>query len=180
MNAAINRETGGEEGALLDFLNVREGDWVGMVGNFKPVAKRMEEDVELFVFERKAREEGVYPNWAAEQILPKVDVTIITGTAVVNGTIDRLLELTKDARETAILGPTTPMSPKVFRKHGVTHLGGTIVEDVEKALRIISQGGGARKLGTVSKKSRSPSKIDSPTPALDLFTPKRLKSMIPR
>lgn len=153
INAVINQNVEGEEGVLLDFLGIEEEDKVGMVGNFKPVVRRMEEDIELFIFERGPREEeGVYPDWAAEQILPSVDVSIITGTAVVNKTIDRLIKLSQNAREIAILGPTTPMSPNVFRRHGVTFLGGMVIEDVERALKIISQGGGTRKLGSVSRK----------------------------
>lgn len=156
LNAVINRNVSGAVGALLDFLEIEEGDMVGMVGNFRPVVKRIEEDIELYVFERRYQEENVYSDWAAEQILPEVDVAIITGTSVVNKTMDHLLDLSQDAREVVILGPTTPLAPEVFRERGVTFLGGMIVEDVDRALKIISQGGGTRKLGTVSKKLSVP------------------------
>lgn len=156
INAVLNSDVEGEEGALLDFLEINEGDKVGMVGNFRPVVSRIEEEIELFVLERQYQDESVYPDWAAEQIIPQVDVAIITGTSVVNKTMDHLLDLSEDARDVAILGPTTPMSLEVFQNRKVTFLGGMIVEDVERALKIISQGGGTRKLGTVSRKLSIP------------------------
>ncbi len=153
INSLINRNVEGEEGPLLDFLEIRKGDKVGMVGNFRPVVEKIEEDIELFVFERNHQdEENVYPDWAVEQILPKVDVSIITGTSVANKTLGHLVDLSSNAREIAILGPTTPLAPETFRKRGVTFLAGIIVNDPEKALKIISQGGGTKKLGSVSTK----------------------------
>lgn len=153
LNAVLNREVEGDEGDVLDFLDLKKDDKVGMVGNFKPLVERMGENApELYVFERKPQEGNVYPDWAAEQILPEVDVAMITGTAVINKTIDHLIELSKNAREIAILGPSTPMAPQVFKKRGVTLLSGMVVEDIEKALKIISQGGGTRKLNKVSRK----------------------------
>lgn len=152
INAVLNDKVEGDEGPLLDFLEIRDGDKVGMVGDFKPVIEKLEKDIELYVFERSPQEEGVYPDWAAEQILPNVDVAIITGTSVVNKTMDHLLDLSDNAREIALLGPTTPIAPEIFRKRGVTLIGGMVVERVGKALRIVSQGGGTRKLGTVSRK----------------------------
>lgn len=154
LNAVFNRDIKGEEGDILDFIDLKKGDKVGMVGDFKPVLERMGEDIpELYIFERRPQnEEGIYPDWAVEQLLPEVDAAIITGTAVVNKTIDRLLELSKNAREIAILGPSTPMVPEVFRKRGVTLLSGMVVEDVRKALKVISQGGGTIKLKDISRK----------------------------
>ncbi len=152
INAILNDNVEGEEGPMLDFLDIKAGDKVGMVGNFKPVVKKMEKDLEIYVFERNPREDNIYPDWAAETILPEVDVSIITGTATVNKTIDHLIDLSRNAREIAILGPTTPLATQIFESQGVTFLAGMVVENFEKALKIISQGGGTRKLGSVSRK----------------------------
>jgi len=153
INAILNNDVNGDEGRLLDFLEIKEGDKVGMVGDFKPVIERIHKNIELFVFERGSRrEEGFYPDWAVERILPEVDVSIITGISVVNKTIDHLIDLSSNAREIAILGPTTPLAPDIFRKRKVSFLGGMTVEDAKAALRIISQGGGTEKLGKVSRK----------------------------
>ncbi len=152
INSVINQNPRGEDGDLMEFLEIEEGDEVGMVGRFGPLVDRIREDAELYIFERNPRREEVYPDWAVESILPDMDVCIITGTSVINKTIDRLLELSGGAREVAVLGPTTPLSERVFDEHGATFLGGMVIENVDKALRIISQGGGTRKLGSVASK----------------------------
>ncbi len=152
LNAMVNHDTEKSEGDILDFLNIERGDKVGMVGNFGPVADKIREDVELHVFERNSNDLNVHPDWAAERILPEMDVCIITGTSIVNDTIDHLLDLSAGAREVAVLGPTTPLSERVFSEHGVTFLGGMVVENADKALKIISQGGGTRELKSAAKK----------------------------
>ncbi|MEM2907923.1 MAG: DUF364 domain-containing protein [Candidatus Hadarchaeales archaeon] len=153
VNAAINRDARGKEGDALKFLDLKEGDEIGMVGDFKPMAEELKgRGHKLYVFERSPKREGVLPDWAAEYILPKLSVVLITGTAVINKTIDHLLELARNAREIAVLGPSTPLAGEVFKKHGVTLLSGMVVEEPRKALRIISQGGGARELKRVARK----------------------------
>lgn len=153
INAAINKDAGGEEGDALEFLDLRDDDEIGMVGDFRPMVEELERrGHKLHVFERSPRREGVWSDWAAEYILPKLSVVLITGTAVVNKTIDHLLELARNAREVVVLGPSTPLAGEVFKKHGVTLLSGMVVEEPRKALKIISQGGGARELKRAARK----------------------------
>ena len=151
INAAINQDIK-ESGDILNHLNLQDNDSIGMIGNFKPVVNNIDKNLEIKVFEKNPQEEEIYPDWAAEQLLPKQDVVIISGTTLVNKTIDHLIEISKNAREIVILGPTTTMAPEIFKKRGVTVLGGTIVKKPEKAFKIISQGGGTRTLHKASKK----------------------------
>lgn len=152
INAVINQDPGGLEGDLLHFMEIEERDKIGMVGKFGPLVDEIRDCAELYIFEKNPRDEDVYPDWAAERILPDMDICIITGSSVVNKKIDHLLELSKDVGEVAVLGPTTPMSESVFDDYGVTFLGWMVVEDVDKALNIISQGGGTRKLEDAASK----------------------------
>jgi uncharacterized protein (DUF4213/DUF364 family) len=71
-------------------------------------------------------------------------VAIITGTSLINGTIDRLLRLAAGCREVAILGPSTPLLAEAFRGLQVHCLSGVRVEDPEEVFRIIGEGGGFR------------------------------------
>jgi len=152
INAAINPSAKAEQGDVLDFLDIHLNEKIGMVGYFRPLVPKLRGRHELLIFERVPQNDEVYPDWAAEKMLPTVDVAIITGTAIINKTIDHLLELTANAREIAVVGPSTTLAADVFARRGVTLLSGVVVEDVEKALRIVSQGGGTRKLNKVSRK----------------------------
>ena len=142
-----------EEGDTLDFLSIKEKDTVVMVGYMKPLVERLTNKVRrLYVIERTAKNENIYPDWTASILIPKADVVIISGTAVVNKTVDHLLSLSRKAREVAIVGPTTPLAPTVFKKRRVTLLSGVMVTNPKRAMKVIAQGGGTRNLRNYVKK----------------------------
>lgn len=83
---------------------------------------------------------------ASEELLPKADVAVVTGTSLANGTIDRLLQLAREAREIAVVGASASVLPEPLFNHGVTIVGGIRVLDAEKLLQIVAEGGGTRQL----------------------------------
>jgi len=142
------------EGDFIDHVEIRKDDNVVLVGNIHPFVPKIKEKTEkLYILEKNPmlRESNVLPDVAAEEVLPGADVVIITGTALVNGTIDRLLELSKDAREKGLAGPTASVFPDPLFKHGVTLIGGIKVADGEKIMQIISEGGGTPNFKTACK-----------------------------
>jgi hypothetical protein len=146
-NALTNRKKGGEkEGDVLDILEFREDDRVGMVGFFGPLAAPLRKRVrELLVFERTSRiAKNIYPAEKAIEELPKCDIALITSTSLINGTMDSLVEASQKCREIVLLGASTLLLPEIFRSLGVTLLSGIIVSDSPDILQIISEGGGMR------------------------------------
>jgi len=156
INAALSsREHPGRliEGDLPEILEIGKEDTVGMIGYFGPLIEKIKKRCEdLYVFERRPSAFEAFeiqPDWAADLLLPKCSVAIISGTAVLNKTIDRLLELCSG--RVAIVGPTTPLS-EVFANYGVSFLFGLKVTDADKILKIISEGGGSRAFGQAARK----------------------------
>ena len=78
------------------------------------------------------------PPSAAEEVIPRSDVIVITATALINKTLPRLLELGRHAT-TIVLGPSTPMNDVLF-DHCATVLAGTRVKDVDALIRSVMQG----------------------------------------
>lgn len=153
LNALVNQDIVGEEGDLLEFLELDGTEKIAIIGNIRPIARKLKQSGhEVLVFERKPLDPEVYPDWAAEYLLPKADIAIITGVAFINKTLDHLLDLAKNAKTIAIVGPSTPLAADILREHDVTFLGGMIAEDAEKALKIISQGGGTQELKAATRK----------------------------
>ncbi len=153
MNALVNRDIEGDEGDLLKFLELDGTEKIAIVGNIRPIAKKLKQSGhEVLVFERKPQDPEVYPDWAAEYLLSTADIVIITGVAFINKTLDHLLDLAKNAKIIAIVGPSTPLAADILREYDVSFLGGMIIEDVEKALKIISQGGGTQELKAATRK----------------------------
>lgn len=109
-NAAVDLVARDEDGFLSHAERVA-GKTVGMVGHFAGV-QHFSQAARLVVLEREPRP-GDYPDPACEYELPGCDEVFITGTALTNKTMPRLLELSARAR-TVLVGPTTPFAPLAF------------------------------------------------------------------
>ena len=89
---------------------------------------------ELCILEREPKE-GDYPDSACEYLLPGCDVAVITGSACVNKTVPRLLELAKGAR-IVLTGPTVPLCPALLEL-GISRLNGCAIVDRDGMLEKI-------------------------------------------
>jgi uncharacterized protein len=154
LNAIITPPATAVESDILDMLSVEPEDTVGMIGYFGPLVDPIKKQASaLHIFERKPDPEyGILPEAATQDLLPQCQVVIISATTLLNHTIDGLLDLSKIAREIAVLGPSTPFLPEIFSRYGVTMLSGLQVVDSAKVLQIVSEGGGTRQFGRAVRK----------------------------
>lgn len=111
---------------------------------FTPQLKKLAK--ELWVFEMEASfinpAQGIVNETAAEYIIPESDVVIITGSTLINKSMERLLELARMAKAyTVILGPSTPLSEVLF-DYGASLVAGAEVISPEPVLLKLSQSGG--------------------------------------
>jgi hypothetical protein len=133
-------------GDVLHAVEILPSDRVGMVGFFGPLVPTLKESVmRLEVFESDDSIMSDLLN-ASEALnrLPYCDVTLITSTAIINNTIDALLEASVNCSETVLLGSSTPLLPEAFYDTAVTWLSGITVDDTAGILKVISEGGGTR------------------------------------
>jgi len=114
------------------------GRVVALVGHFPFIPELRPLTKELWVIEQHPIE-GEHPAGAAADLIPQADVVAITGTALINHSLEGLLALCRPNSFVMILGPSTPLSPVLFG-YGVAMLSGAWVVDEEAALRTISQG----------------------------------------
>ena len=113
-------------GAFVSTLDRIEGKKVAVIGHFPGLEKAARRAAELNILERNPSE-GDLPDFAAEYLLPSQDFVFITGTALTNKTLPRLLELSNNAF-VALVGPSVPLVPWWFDL-GVDMLAGTVVVD---------------------------------------------------
>lgn len=146
LNAVLKMPAAAVESDILDLLPVGTNDAVGMVGYFGPLVEPIKKRAHsLHIFERKPDPHyGILPESATNDLLPQCRVVIISATTLLNHTIDNLLDLSKNAQEIAVLGPSTPFIPEIFGRHRVTILSGIRITDPSKVLQIVSEGGGTR------------------------------------
>ena len=90
---------------------------------------------EVFILEREPKP-GDYPDSACEYLLPRCDVVVITGSAAVNKTMPRLLQLSQRAR-IVLTGPTVTLCLPLMERFGIARLNGQAVTERESMLRAI-------------------------------------------
>lgn len=124
--------SGALDGIAIDGLHI------GFVGHLPGHSGITEEQLsraaDWFILEREPKP-GDLPDSACEFLLPGCDLVVITGSAAVNKTMPRLLELAKDAR-VVLTGPTVTLCPALLEL-GIDRLCGLAVSDGEGLLRSI-------------------------------------------
>jgi uncharacterized protein (DUF4213/DUF364 family) len=111
---------------------------VALIGHFPFIQELHQKVGKLWVIEQNPAE-GEFPAESAVDLLPQADVVAITGSTLVNHTLDGLLALCNPNATVMMLGPSTPLSPVLF-EHGVNILSGTRVTDEAAVLRTVGQG----------------------------------------
>jgi uncharacterized protein (DUF4213/DUF364 family) len=117
---------------------------VALVGHFPFTSRLREAAEELWVVEKRPRE-GDIAEGDAEDYIPKADLVAITGSALVNHTMEDLLDLCSPRALVVVLGPSTPLSPVLF-DYGVDVISGTKVVEPQTVLRYVSQGATFRQM----------------------------------
>lgn len=134
-------------GNILDFLPISREDTIGIVGAFLPLLPPLRKKTsKIYVFERYPIN-GVkeyYPDWAEPLLLSRCSIVIISGTTIINKTIDQVLSYLSPSQMIGMVGPTTPLAPSIFSKHKVSILSGVRVTNPGKLIGLIKQGGGTR------------------------------------
>ena len=132
----------------LDAAEVRPDDHVAMVGGFVPFIKKLKgKVVDLWVIDKHPQalkaDERLF--WRApehaKETLSRASVVIMTGSTLVEGGLDELLDAARQARRVVMAGPTASPWPPTFFARGVHVLGGIRVKDGEKLLQVVSEGG---------------------------------------
>jgi len=116
--------------------NEIRGKKVTIIGHFPHLETLFEPVCEMRIIVGQDPVEDDYPPTAAEYLLPESDYVFIRSACLVDKTLPRLLELSKNARKVTIVGPATTLAPVLF-DYGVHDLSGFVVKDVERAMRMI-------------------------------------------
>ena len=118
--------------AFTDYAEAVKNKKAAIIGHFFNLEKFLTQAASISVLERKPWP-GDFPDSACEYLLPEQDFVFITGSAFINKTLPRLLQLSENS-QAIVLGPSTPMSPVLFQ-HGADELSGLLPDyvDPEKA-----------------------------------------------
>ncbi len=127
------------EARTLDGIDLA-GRTVGMVGKMLGHSNMREEDFAgckaFYVMDRECKP-GALPDSACEFVLPLCDLVIITGSAAINKTLPRLLELSRGA-EIVLCGPSVSCC-RALPALGLRRLNGRVITEKEAMLRAITE-----------------------------------------
>jgi uncharacterized protein len=132
------------EASAFDLLAAKsKGVDVAVVGHFPFIPKLRETARNVFVIEKRLRP-GDLPEEEAENVLPRCQVVCLTGTALINHTLEGLLELCKGAY-VVLTGPSSPLTPVLF-EFGIHAICGARVTNPAEVRRYITQGASFRQV----------------------------------
>lgn len=114
------------------------GKNIAIVGHFPFIPKLQSVAENLWVIEQHPVGDD-YPAESADDLIPRADVVALTASALINHTLDNLLDLCRPDAQVMILGPSTPLSPVLF-DHGANIIAGSRVTDESSVLNCIGQG----------------------------------------
>jgi uncharacterized protein (DUF4213/DUF364 family) len=98
----------------------------------------------LWVFEQKPEADEL-DSTSIKEVLPQADIIAITGSSVINHSVDHILAYAAPGATVILLGPSTPLSEKLFNV-GIDAMFGVLVEDLECVIDGVTAGDGFRKM----------------------------------
>jgi uncharacterized protein len=132
----------------LEWIDSSAGKVVTLVGAFPSFMDKLaERPGTLHVLELDAqafpeRHRRLYvPAARAAEILPHSDAVILTGSTLVNHTLDELLALIPPRAFTALVGPSCGLLPDVLFRKGVDLIGTIRILDPDMMFTVVSEGG---------------------------------------
>lgn len=132
----------------IDLIDLNSNKTVCIVGAFHTYMKNIAEtSAKLIVLE--LNEDAIpdeykkyyVPAAKAATVFPDSDVIVITGSTLVNNTLDEMLNIIPPNKKVIIVGPTASLIPDVLFKKGINIIGSTRILDADKVFHIISEGG---------------------------------------
>jgi uncharacterized protein (DUF4213/DUF364 family) len=131
-----------------DAADIQPGERVVVVGAFVPFLKALKRSGQHFtVLEMdpatlKPDELAHFrPADEARLVLPSADVVLITGTTLLNDTLENLLALCRPEARVVMVGPTVGLLPDALLRRGVDVLGGVRVTAPDAFLDVLAEGG---------------------------------------
>lgn len=132
----------------FDAANIRDGELTVVVGAFVPFLRELRRRGQSYlVLERdpstlKQEEMACYrPASEMRNVVPQADVLLVTGTTLINDTLEDILAAAAPHCRKVVVGPTVGLVPDAFLRRGCSILGGTLVTEPDEFLDILAEGG---------------------------------------
>ena len=131
----------------IDLVDLNSNKTVCIVGAFHTYMKNIANtSAKLIVLELNESavpddfKKYYVPAEKASSVFPDSDVIIITGSTLINNTLDKMLKIIPPNKKVIIVGPTASLIPDVLFEHGINIIGCTRIVDADRVFHAISEG----------------------------------------
>jgi Uncharacterized conserved protein len=132
----------------FDELEIPDEAYVVVVGALVPVLKTLKRRGRPFGIlekDRRTLKEDELPFYVlpgrAYREVRKADILVITGTTLINDTLEGLVANAKHGARIMLVGPTASMLPEAFFARGIGVIGGIIATKPDRLLDVLAEGG---------------------------------------
>lgn len=131
----------------FDVPDLSSFDRVVVVGALVPMLKRLkkaQKDYTVLEMNPSALKDDELDHFRPaedfREVIPEADLLVITGTTLLNGTLEALLACKKEGAQVILAGPTAGIDPEVFFNAGVSTVGSVRVMDADRCLDLLAEG----------------------------------------
>ena len=132
----------------IEYLNLKEDTYPVLIGAITPFLRNLKsvnKPFSVIELDKRTLKPDELPFYVSpdktRETVPKADVLVITGTTLINGTLEGILELARPDAQVILLGPTASILPHALFRRGVDILGGSIVIKPRELLDTLAEGG---------------------------------------
>lgn len=149
------------KGDLLRYLNINEDTSITVIGLMKPLIRKLKKYTNsITIIEDVILSSPEFQKLTFKKTIEQLEenefyvhLLFCTGTALINNSIERILELfRKKAQQIIIIGPSASILPDVLFNNGVDVVGGMSIFDIESTQRVLQEGGGTKLFKQYGKK----------------------------
>lgn len=124
----------------IEILEEEGASTVGIIGYMKPLVDELKKrGFKVMVFERSIlwRHGEALSDCLEPRILPEAEALVITGAALLNDTLDIVLDYATNSRVNILAGPTAQQHPFLLKGLKINYVQSSLILDVERARRLL-------------------------------------------
>ena len=148
-------------GDILDFLEINQNMKITVIGLMKPLINKLrKKTINITLVEDMISTPQQFNQFKLKNSIEELekeelgtDLLFCTGTAIINNTIEKILNLYKNkAQKIIVMGPSTGLLPDILFDRGVDIVGGMEITNSNATLKILQEGGGTMLFKKFGKK----------------------------
>ncbi|MFX1572521.1 MAG: Rossmann-like domain-containing protein [Promethearchaeota archaeon] len=148
-------------GDQYEYLNVSQDTKITIIGLMKPLIRKLSEITDkITIIEDTISVPPEFNKFLIKKNINQLkkieffpDILYCTGTALINNTLELILEKFKSkAQSIVLIGPTASMIPDILFDYGVDIVGGMEIFDSKATLKVLQEGGGTKIFKQYGKK----------------------------